>query len=219
MSFTASAALSVRKYRCIVSNAAGSVTSSAATLTVISKPTITTQPKDVSAVAGETATVSITASGTGLKYQWQFSTDGGATWKNNTSTGYNTASMTFTASASFNGRKYHCIVSNSAGSVTSSAAILTVVTKPTITAQPKSITASVGATAKFTVTATGAGLKYQWQYKYPDGSWTNSGYSSAKTATLRVPVLAKYNGIQYRCIITDANGKKLTSSAVTLTVR
>ncbi|MBQ6076333.1 MAG: hypothetical protein IJK86_09335, partial [Lachnospiraceae bacterium] len=90
---------------------------------------------------------------------------------------------------------------------------------PKITAQPKSVTAAAGATAKFTVTATGAGLKYQWQYKYPDGSWTNSGYSSAKTATLSVPVQARYNGILYRCVITDANGKTVTSNNAKLTVR
>ncbi len=101
--------------------------------------------------------------------------------------------------------------------VTSSAVRLTIT--PKITVQPKSISVTAGNTAKFSVTATGAGLKYQWQYKYPNGSWTNSGYASGKTATLQFSALAKYNGVQYRCVITDANGKTITSSAVNLTVR
>ena len=101
--------------------------------------------------------------------------------------------------------QYRCRITDANGkTITSSAVTLTIT--PKITAQPKSTSAAAGTTARFSVTATGAGLTYQWQYKYPDGSWTNSGYSSAKTATLSVPVLAKYNGIKYRCIITDANG-------------
>ena len=99
----------------------------------------------------------------------------------------------------------------------SSAVTLTIL--PAITGQPKNTSAAAGGTAKFTVTATGAGLKYQWQYQYPGESWKNSGYASAKTAVLSVPALSKYNGLKYRCVVTDANGKTVTSSAATLTVR
>jgi hypothetical protein len=58
-----------------VSNSAGSVTSSAATLTVNAAtvaPTITTQPLSQTIIAGQTATFSVTASGTApLSYQWR----------------------------------------------------------------------------------------------------------------------------------------------------
>ena len=168
MTFTVSSGFNGRKYRCIVSNSAGSVTSSAATLTVtaaLAKPTITTQPESVTVNVGQSVTMSVKASGTGLKYQWQYLPVGGTVWKDNTSTGYNTASMTFTVSSGFNGRKYRCIVSNAAGSVTSSAATLTITaapTKPTITTQPKSVTVSAGQSVTMSVKASGTGLKYQW---------------------------------------------------------
>ncbi|PYU20295.1 MAG: hypothetical protein DMG30_21570, partial [Acidobacteria bacterium] len=56
----------------IVSNYAGSATSSAATLTVNVPPSITTQPASQTVTAGQTATFSVTATGTApLNYQWQ----------------------------------------------------------------------------------------------------------------------------------------------------
>src|SRR5882672_8119099 len=58
-----------------VSNTAGSVTSSGATLTVTAAPvapSVTTQPVSKTVTAGQTATFSVTASGTApLSYQWK----------------------------------------------------------------------------------------------------------------------------------------------------
>jgi hypothetical protein len=117
------------KYRCVVKNSAGSVTSSAATLTVtaaVAKPTITTQPKDKLVSAGGNTTFTVAASGSGLSYQWQVSTDGGSTWSDSPATGNKTASLTIPVTASRSGYKYRCIVKNSGGSVISYAATLTV---------------------------------------------------------------------------------------------
>ncbi len=50
-----------------------------------------------------------------------------------------------------------------AETLTSSAVTLTVTRAPAITAQPAAVTACEGTTASFTVTATGAGLSYQWR--------------------------------------------------------
>ena len=79
---------------------------------------------------------------------------------------------------------------------------------------------SAGSTATFSVVATGkATLTYQWQYrKNSSASWANSGQTGAKTATLKVATTSALNGYQFRCIVTDGNGKKVTSSTVTLTV-
>ena len=94
--------------------------------TVVYGPTITKQPEAQSVTEGETATFTVEASGTELlSYQWQQSTDNGNSWTNIDSanaaeyaTGQTTTSM--------NGYQYRCMVSNSAGSVTSDAATLTV---------------------------------------------------------------------------------------------
>ena len=66
-----------------VSNSLGSVTSSAAVLTVtpaLVAPTITMQPADQSVIAPATATFNVTTTGTSPSYEWQVSTDGGETF-------------------------------------------------------------------------------------------------------------------------------------------
>ncbi|MGA9135519.1 MAG: hypothetical protein WB384_26210, partial [Candidatus Sulfotelmatobacter sp.] len=111
------------QYKVVVSNAAGNVTSNAATLTVSATavaPTITQQPASATVTAGQTATFSVTASGTDpLSYQWL---QGTTTITGATSASYTTAATT-TAN---NGTQYKVVVSNSVGSVTSNPATLTV---------------------------------------------------------------------------------------------
>lgn len=110
-------------FQVVVTNSAGSTTSHAATLTVTSTagaPAITTNPANQTVVVGNTATFSVTASGTApLNYQWQ---------KNGTNiTGATSASYTTPAtSLGDSGSTFRVIVSNSAGNVTSTSATLTV---------------------------------------------------------------------------------------------
>ena len=89
-------------------------------------PTITTQPQDVEVKENETATFTVNATGSEpLAYQWQQSTDNGQSWteiSGATSDSYTTDAATL----AMNNYQYQCVVSNSAGSVTSSAATLTV---------------------------------------------------------------------------------------------
>src|SRR5437762_11337347 len=63
------------QFTVVVSNAVGSVTSNAAALAVNAAPlapTITTQPASQTVTAGQTATFTVTATGTApLSYQWQ----------------------------------------------------------------------------------------------------------------------------------------------------
>jgi hypothetical protein len=83
-------------------------------------PTITTQPGNETVTVGQTATFSVVAAGsTPLSYQWQ---------KNETNiSGATSASYTTPATASTdNGSTFDVIVTNSAGSVTSNTATLTV---------------------------------------------------------------------------------------------
>ncbi|MBO4676201.1 MAG: leucine-rich repeat protein, partial [Oscillospiraceae bacterium] len=132
---------------------------------------ITTQPANQSVTAGETATFSVAASGTGLSYQWQYSKDG-STWTNKS--GATAASYTVTAKTSYNGMHYRCKVTNEGGSVYSDPATLTVtVAKPVITTQPANQSVTAGAAATFSIAASGTGLSYQWQYSKDGSTWTN----------------------------------------------
>ena len=188
--------------------------------------TILTQPASVTAVAGKTASFSVTAYGQNLQYQWQVKTPGSSNWVNVTNaycSGMKTAKLTVPATMARNGNLYRCVVSNSGGTATSNAAKLTVVKidKPVITKQPQSVAASAGTKAYFTVVATGENLSYQWQTKMKsDGDWINVNnpyIEGAKTAKLIVPSTKGRNGYEYRCVVTNPGGS-VTSAAVKLTV-
>lgn len=117
---------SAGNYIVIVSNSAGSVTSSTAVLTVATAvaPTISVQPASQTVTAGSSVTFSVTAAGsTPLSYQWR---------KNSTNiAGATGASFTIGTTAASDAAAYSVVVSNSAGSITSSSATLTVNAAPT----------------------------------------------------------------------------------------
>lgn len=92
---------------------------------IVTAPSITAQPGNATVKAGETATFTIVASGTGLTYQWKIDRNDGSGWVNidgATAAIYTTS----TVDISCNGFKYQCVVSNSAGTDTSNTAVLTV---------------------------------------------------------------------------------------------
>lgn len=88
-------------------------------------PTISSQPTDRTVTEGNTATFTVEAIGSDLFYQWQKNTDNGSGWTDIsgvTDTNYTTETTT----TSMNGYQYRCVVTGSAGSVTSDTATLTV---------------------------------------------------------------------------------------------
>lgn len=103
----------------------GTLNGTPASGTVVYVPIIATGPADQTVTEGEIAEFSVTATGDNLSYQWQQSTDNGQSWTNiDGATGASYA--TEVSTASMNGYQYRCVARNSAGSVTSSAATLTV---------------------------------------------------------------------------------------------
>lgn len=92
-----------------------------------------------------------------------------------------------------------------------------VVTAPVITGQPQNASAQEGATATFTVTATGENVTYQWQIDRNDGNgFVNlNGATSASYTTSVVDL--DCDGFKYQCIITNEGGS-VTTTPVTLTV-
>ena len=95
--------------------------------------TIGTQPANASVAATNTQAFTVAATKTGggsLTYQWQVSTDGGATFAN-TTTGTNSTTATYTTAATAagdNGNQYRVKVNTTTGApeVVSNAATLTV---------------------------------------------------------------------------------------------
>jgi pectate lyase len=103
----------------------GSVTSDNAILFVAppAPPTIATNPSDVSTVAGNSASFTVVPIGSGLSYQWEKSTDSGATWS--PVAGANAATYTIARTQSSSIGQYRAVVTNSTASVTSAPASLT----------------------------------------------------------------------------------------------
>lgn len=82
-------------------------------------PAVTSQPVDQNVAPGSSVTLAASASGAPApSVQWQVSADGGTTWVDTGSP--------FVADAADSGRQYRAVFTNSAGSVTTSAATLTV---------------------------------------------------------------------------------------------
>src|SRR5690348_12134388 len=200
------------QFSVLVSNTAGSVTSSAATLTVNAAavaPSITTQPASQTVTAGQTASFSVAATGTApLAYQWN---KNGVAINGATSSSY----MTPATTSSDNGAQFTVVVSNTAGSVTSSAATLTVnaaAVAPSITTQPTNQTVTAGQVATFSVAASGsAPLSYQWQKNGANiAGAASTSYTTPATTTAD-------SGSTFRVLVRNSAGSA-TSSAATLTV-
>ena len=206
------------RYKCVVSNSAGSAESSVALLTVYAKPVIRTQPADQTCKAGQMASFSVEATGGELSYQWYYQKPGSEAWNAVSAAAGKQATYTLSTAARHNGYRYKCVVTNSAGSAESSVALLTVYAKPVILTQPVDQTVTVGQTAGFSVEAEGLDLSYKWYYRTSaEASWKATSAASGKTANYSLTAEERHNGYQYRCKVTNPAGSVYTQ-AVTLTV-
>lgn len=207
-SITATTANSGNQYRCFISNAVGSVLSSAATVHVVYQPEILQQPLSSTVETGKAVTLSTEASGDSLNHQWQYSSNNGANWIN-IATGTN-RSYSFTAERSQSGYKYRCLVSNIVGSVITDVVTITVMDPPVITSQPSlPEIVSDGSVNQLSVTATGDSRSYQWQES--SNGYTYVNIADAVRATYALTVSRENAGHQYRCIVSSAVGEVVTT--------
>ncbi|MBR4948280.1 MAG: leucine-rich repeat domain-containing protein [Clostridiales bacterium] len=206
-------------YHCVITDKNGNtVTSNKATLNVVTLLKIETQPEDFTAAAGEMATFTVAAQGSGLKYQWQTFKNG--SWTNcSINDGARTDTLSLEAKESRNGSKYQCVITDKNGeTVTTNEVKLTVATPLIIETQPEDVSGAAGEMATFTVVAEGSGLKYQWQ-TLKNGAWTNCSVNDgAKTDTLSLEIKSSRDGSIYHCVITDKNGASVTTEDVTLSM-
>jgi hypothetical protein len=170
-------------------------------------PSITAQPASATVADGSTATFSVAATGTApLSYSWRRN---GTAIAGATDSNYATPTLALADS----GASYTVVVSNSAGSATSAAAVLTVnPAPPTVTQQPQAVGAVAGQTAQFSVAATGsAPLAYQWRR---DGA----PIAGATAATYTTPALTLGDsGARFSVLVNNAAGS-VTSAEAVLTV-
>ena len=210
-------------YTVVVTNIAGAVTSSVATLTVVSSPVITAQPTPTNQAmaVGSTATYTVTAIGTvPLHYQW---------WVNGTNrvkngggiSGATTNVLTITPTNTPNfTNSYSVSVTNVAGSTNSSVVFLTVTNiLPSVTG-PTNQTVVVGTTVTLAVTTTGSPpLHYQWQANgtnLVNSSGHNGQISGATTSQLKIKSAQTTNSGNYSVIVTNFGGSVTSSVAAVI---
>jgi hypothetical protein len=197
---------SAGSYDVVATNAGGSTTSNAATLTVSQPavaPTITTQPLDATATVGGTVSFSAAASGTApITYQW--TKDGAAV------AGATAATLTLNAVTLASAGSYQLTATNAAGSAQSAVVTLTVtepVVAPSITTQPVNATATVGGTVSFSAAASGtAPITYQWT---KDGA----PIAGATSTTLTLNAVTLTSAGSYRLSATNAAGTAQSNPA------
>jgi alpha-tubulin suppressor-like RCC1 family protein len=203
-------------YTVIVSNSAGSATSSSAGLVVVpvpGAPAITLQPASRSVIAGQPATFTLAVAGNPAP-QCLWTRNSAAIDGATSCAGYTTPATT----SADNGAIYNVFVYSPGGVAIGNGAVLTVqpLVAPTITVQPQSVTVTEGQSAGFSAAATSNGpLTFQWQ-RSGDGiaGATDNVYSLGSAST-------SDNGAQFRvrvCNGPQANNLCTLSNTVTLTV-
>jgi hypothetical protein len=212
LTFTASLSAGGREYRAVFSNAVGTATTSAASLTVVAPPVIVTNPTNHVVLAGQKVTFTAAASGTPAPaVQWQVSTDGGKTFAD--IAGATGPSLTFTAAAGQNGSQYRAVFTNSAGQATTRAAALVVNFAAVVTQQPSGQAVVAGRVVTFTAAASGhPAPAVQWQVS-TDGGRTFGNIAGATAATLSFTARLSYNGRRYRAVFRNAYGLAVTAAA------
>ncbi len=166
-----------------VTNNLGETLSNTATVQVTLAcvpPAITAQPQSVTIPQGGTATLAVTASGSGLDYQWFLAVPSG--WS--PISGATASTLEVSPAVTSN---YRVRVHNDCGTLESSTAKVTVqepCTPPAVTTHPQSVTITAGTSTTLSVVATGSNLTYQW-YEGSSGD-TSHPVAGATLASLEV---------------------------------
>jgi len=190
-------------------------------LTVNQVVAITSHPVATQTLcSGGTATFSVSATGSGLTYQWQ---KGGVNLSNGGNVSGATSSiLSLTNITTADAANYRVVVSGAApcSAVNSNISVLSVNQIVAIGTQPVSTQAVCsGTSASFTVGATGAGITYQWRKGTTPLSNVGS-ISGATSATLTInPTITTDAASDYNVIITGtAPCNPLTSNNAALVV-
>jgi alpha-tubulin suppressor-like RCC1 family protein len=167
-------------------------------------PAFTSQPQPQQTTIGAGATFTVVATGTApLVYQW--SRNGAALL------GATGTTLALTNAQASDAGSYVVVVSNTIGSMPSTAVDLTVLPgagAPGISVQPQSPAVTIGANATFTVTASGtAPLSYQWKR---NGFVIAGATTASYVLTTATPV--RDNG-WYQVVVANSSGAATSAAA------
>ncbi len=205
-------------YMVMISNAYGSVTSAAASLTVILQPPqISAGPTDQSVYSGSDVSFSVTAVGSlPLSYQWRC--NGVALVDEGRISGSQTGTVTISGVEAQDLGLYVVEVRNAYGWTVSFPAQLTVVlAPPMITHEPQGQTVALGSRVSLQVEATGSlPLSYQWQREGADVV-DGGRFSGARTSTMIITELSAADLGNYSVVVESALGRVQSTLATVAT--
>jgi len=163
-------------------------------------PAISVQPLAATDLcSGASLNLSVTATGTPLNYQWK---------KNgNNLLGQTASSLQLAAVSANDAGSYTVTISNACGTITSSAAVVTVNNAPVITAQPAQTgPVCTGGTLNLSVSSNGSGLSYEW---------FNNGVSipAATASTLSLSNVTQADAGDYTVTVSNACGSTTSNIA------
>lgn len=219
LEFKASSSMNRYQYKCVVTDGGGtSVESNKAVLIINSSAIVISQDiGDAMGFIGKETVLSVSAtSSSSLGYQWQVSSDNGATWvdiKDATSSSISLIPEDYELS----GNLYRLKIDNGGGFIYSNVSTFTVFKNVEITEQPKDLIVWNAKNAEFEVSATGDGIiKYQWQILVGE-EWRD--IENAVSAKLFLEnVSTEMDGNKYRCVVSNEGTAVLYSNEATLTV-
>ncbi len=154
----------IAEYNCVVRGTVCSdreqVVSNRASLILNVPPSIVKNPQDESACEGTRMTLSVTAAGLGLNYQWR---------KNGTNiSGANDRDFTIESTVPGDAGQYDCVITGPGlpTPLITTPATVTINLPVSITTHPADVTICPGQAATFSAAAAGGNLTYRW---YKDG--------------------------------------------------
>lgn len=171
---------------------------------------LTKELSNASAAIGKTASVTVSAVGDGLTYQW-FHKDLDTSWWEYELSPVTSKTYSLQISDSCKGKMVYCVVSDAYGhTVETNRVSLTASNQLLIVEQPSGWGLRVGETGESEVLAVGDGLTYQWYYK----DATDKAYKKSKVTSSVYKYTRTIDNLNWRsvyCVVTDAYGNSVQS--------
>ena len=194
----------------VTSTCGGPLVSTPAKLIVVPATTITTQPAGAEKCTNSSVSLTVTASGSDLVYEWR---KGGTVLADipGKISGSKSSTLIILNLVAGDAGSYSCSVSGACGSVTSNTATLLVNDPIIITTQPVSQTACAGSNTVFNTVATGTNLTYLWYFN-------NAPLPGASGPGYPINGVLPANAGTYYCKISSPCGESVNTSSVTLSI-
>ena len=109
---------------------------------------IITQPRSISTPVSTNVVFSVVAKGEGLTYQWEYSSNGGASWANSTMASATSSELTVVARAYLDGYPYRCLITDKNGNkLRTNEVVLTIAGDTTVYDNPATVQTATITTA------------------------------------------------------------------------